>query len=70
MSVAEAYGYDVLVTCDKSMRFEQNWSGRRIAVVFIMLNDWDRIEPVADAVREAVESVHPGELREVEVPSP
>jgi len=37
---AETDGFDVLLTTDKNMRYQQNLAGRKIAVVVIGLQQW------------------------------
>ncbi|MEO8257265.1 MAG: hypothetical protein ABI868_07960 [Acidobacteriota bacterium] len=40
LNAAEAVGFDVLVTTDKNMRYQQNLAGRRIAIVVLMHPQW------------------------------
>lgn len=40
LAVAEAHGFDVLVTADLNLRYQQNLAGRRIAVVALSTNNW------------------------------
>jgi hypothetical protein len=40
LRVAEAHGFDVLVTADLNLRYQQNLAGRRIAVVALSTNNW------------------------------
>jgi hypothetical protein len=37
---AEAGGFDVLITCDQRIRYQQNLSGRRIALVVLTAVQW------------------------------
>jgi hypothetical protein len=41
---AEADGFDVLLTTDKNMRYQQNLAGRKIAVVVLGLQQWPSLE--------------------------
>lgn len=67
---AEAAGFDVLVTTDQNLRYQQNVdvSGRRIAIVVGTTTSRPRISKALGAVTEAVESVTPGSFIEVPVP--
>jgi hypothetical protein len=69
LAVAEAGGFDVFVTTDKNLRYQQNLSGRRIAVVVIMFAQWPGLEPHVSLVVAAVDKVAPGSYCEVEIPA-
>ena len=64
---AEAAGFDVLLTTDQSIRYQQNMSNRRIAVVVLMSTNWPLIARKTEAVRMALEGLEPGEVREVTI---
>ena len=40
LAAAEAAGFDVFVTADKNMRYQQNLAGRRIALVVLGTPQW------------------------------
>ncbi len=40
LAVAEQAGFDMLVTADKNMRYQQNLEGRRIALVVLSTPQW------------------------------
>ena len=65
---AEEDGYEVIVTTDQSMRYQQNLAGRKLAIVVLMATAWPRIRHRTAEIRTAVEGVRPGELREVPIP--
>ena len=65
---AEEDGYEVIVTTDQSMRYQQNLAGRRLAIVVLMATAWPRVRHRTAAIRAAIEEVRPGELREVPIP--
>jgi hypothetical protein len=46
LNAAEAAGFDVLLTTDKNVRFQQNLSGRRIALVVLGQGRWSLIRPM------------------------
>ena len=58
IAAAEAAGFDVLITADQNIRYQQNLSGRRLALVVLDTNHWDvirgRIALIRDAVNNAV----------------
>jgi len=64
---AEEAGFDVFVTTDRSLRYQQNLAGRRLSIVLLISASWPRIQRVVQTVVEAVNAATPGGYREVEV---
>ena len=65
---AEDEGYDILVTTDQNMRYQQNLAGRRLAVVVLLSTAWPYVRLRTEDIRSAVNQVRPGEFREVPIP--
>ena len=65
---AQEAGFEVLLTTDQSIRYQQNMSNRRIAVVVLMNTSWPLIARNTEVVRIALEGLQPGEVREVPIP--
>jgi hypothetical protein len=65
---AEADGFEVLLTTDKNMRYQQNLVGRKIAVVVLSLQQWPSLRPHVQLVAEAVNAAVPGSYTEIELP--
>jgi len=66
LSLAEAV-FDVLVTIDTNLRYQQNLAGRRIAIV-VLLSSSNRIEHLRQhfpACVLAIEKINPGEIVQV-----
>jgi hypothetical protein len=68
LSEAETAGFDVLVTTDQNLKYQQNLRSRRIGVVVIDTTSWPRIKKEAAAVGDAVNRVGPGGYVEVAIP--
>ena len=68
MDRAEEAGFDVLLTTDQSIRYQQNMSNRQIAVVVLMNTSWPRMARNTEVVRIALEGLQPGELKDVQIP--
>jgi hypothetical protein len=66
---AEADGFDVLLTTDKNMRYQQNLAGRRIAVVVLGRQQWPRLRAHVQRVVEAIKTATPGSYTEIDFPS-
>lgn len=67
--VAEREGYEVFVTTDRNLRYQQNLSARRIAIVVIMSAQWPGLAPHVDLVVATVNAATPGGYWEVEIPT-
>ena len=68
IAAAEAAGFNVLLTTDKNMRYQQNLTGRKIAFVVIGNQQWPILRRHVDKVAAAVNAVTPGSFVEVEIP--
>lgn len=52
--------FDVLLLADKNLRYQQNLSHRKIALVELPTNRWPILEGIADRIVSAVESAAVG----------
>jgi hypothetical protein len=66
--VAEETGFDVLLTTDKNMRYQQNLAVRMIAISVLGQQQWPRLRPHIQRVIEAVNAATPGSYVEVDIP--
>ena len=65
---AEEQGFEVLVTTDTNLRYQQNLAARRIAVVVLSTTSWPRIQAVVEHVASAVNSIFIGSYVVVSIP--
>jgi hypothetical protein len=68
LSEAERAGFHVLLTGDKNIRYQQNLSGRKIAVVVLSTPPWPLVRLHTAIVAAAVNAATPGSYAEVEIP--
>ena len=68
LKAAEQAGFEVLLTTDKNIRFQQNLSKFAIAVVVLGNPTWPVLSRYVKRVVEAVNSAKPGTYCEVEIP--
>ncbi len=68
LNVAEAAWFEVLVTTDKNLSYQQNLSGRRISIVVLGKGRWSLVRAHVSAVVAAVDAATPGSFVEVEIP--
>ena len=65
---AEAAGFEVLVTTDKNLSYQQNLTGRKIAIVVLGKGRWSLIRRHVGRVVAAVNAATPGSFAEVDIP--
>jgi hypothetical protein len=68
IAAAEAAGFDVLVTTDKSIRYQQNLKDQKIAFVVLGNQQWPVLRRFVEKVVAAVNAASPGSYVEVEIP--
>jgi hypothetical protein len=68
LTAAEGAGFDLLLTTDKNIRFQQNLAGRKIAIVVLGQQQWPRLRPHIQRVVEAINAATPGSFAEVDIP--
>jgi len=68
LNQAEAAGFEVLVTTDKNLRYQQNLASRKIAIVVLGQGRWTLIRPHVAQVVAAVNAAVPGSFTEVDIP--
>jgi hypothetical protein len=68
LSKAEVAGFDVLVTTDKNLSYQQDLSGRKIAIVVLGQGRWSLIKRCVAQVVATVNAATPGSFTEVEIP--
>jgi hypothetical protein len=57
--------FEVFVTTDKNLRYQQNLDGRQLAILILPTTNWLEIQRHQDEVAAAVNSLRPGEYREL-----
>src|SRR5271165_5575571 len=62
IAVAEAAGFELLLTTDKNLRYQQNLEGRKIAFVVIGNQQWPTLRRYVERVVVAVNAATPGQL--------
>lgn len=68
LKLAEEGGFEVLVTTDQNLKYQQNLASRKIAVVVLSSTSWPRIQKVLKLVADAVGRAQAGSYYEILVP--
>ncbi|HSH40152.1 MAG TPA: hypothetical protein VK993_15370 [Chthoniobacterales bacterium] len=67
LSLAEPQ-FDLFLTCDQNLRYQQNLTGRSIAILELSTNKLRRLVSAAQLIRDTIASIKPGEFRRLEIP--
>jgi hypothetical protein len=68
LTAAEAAGFHVLLTTDRNIRYQQNLTGRRIAIVVLSTNRWKLVKMRLPEIAAVVAGAAPGTVTEVDIP--
>jgi hypothetical protein len=69
LDAAEEAGFELLLTTDRRIRYQQNLQVRRIALVVLTGSTrWSRVRQHADRIAAAVASATTGSYAEIEIP--
>ncbi len=60
LATAEGAGFDLFVTTDQNLRYQQNLAGRRLAILVLPTTRWPIIQRHVAEVAAAVAAVLPG----------
>ena len=66
ITAAEAGEFEVLVTTDKNLRYQQNLTGRDLAIVVLWTTSWPKIQRALPKVQSAVDGASKGSYVEVD----
>jgi hypothetical protein len=65
LTAAETAGFNVFVTSDKNLRYQQNLSSRRIGIIVLPTNTLERLLPIFGLITAAVQRAGPGTYEEI-----
>jgi hypothetical protein len=69
LNAAEEAAFDLLLTTDRRIRYQQNLSERVIALVVLTgSTKWSRVRTQAERIAAAVNAAAPGSYMEVDIP--
>ena len=69
LDAAEAAGFDLFITADQEMRYQQNLAGRKMALLVLSTNNWSFIKAGLGGIVSAIDAVRPGSYTEEEIPT-
>lgn len=67
LRAAEADSFDLMITCDQNLSYQQNMTKRQIALVVLDTNNWNVLQRNFRAIVEAVDGAVRGGFRFLEI---
>ncbi len=60
--------FELFITTDQNIRYQQNMAGRRISILELSTNDLRRILAAAARIANATAAIQPSEFRHLDIP--
>ena len=67
LDVADHERYDLLITTDQNLRYQQPLAARPLAIIVLLSTSWPRIQRRIEAIQAAVARVVPGGYEEIAI---
>ena len=67
IAAAEGAGFAAFVTTDRSLKYQQNLTVRKLSVIVLLTTSWPRIQNSVAIVQAALDSAIPGDYLEVPI---
>jgi len=65
---AEDAGFELILSTERNIRYQQNLAGRKIAILVFGQQNWNLLRPHIQFVVDAVNAAIPGGYAEVDIP--
>jgi hypothetical protein len=69
LDAAENAGFDVLLTCDQTGQYQQNFESRTLAVAILSTNHWPSLRPLAHKIAAALDFIQNGQVVRIDLGS-
>ncbi|GAB4160110.1 MAG: hypothetical protein Fur0021_31720 [Candidatus Promineifilaceae bacterium] len=67
LKAAEEAGYQLFITTDQNLRYQQNLSERLLAIVVLLSTSWPRISLHVDEILRIINAVGAGDYVEISI---
>jgi hypothetical protein len=67
LDVAEQEGYNLLITTDQNLRYQQHLADRQLAIIVLLSTSWPRIQLRINTIQAAIESIMAGGYQEIPI---
>src|SRR5262245_52861340 len=67
LDLAEQEGYDLVMTTDQHLRYQQRLADRQLAIIVLLSTSWPRIQLKIETIQAAVERIMPSGYQEIAI---
>jgi hypothetical protein len=67
LSAAENAGFQIFVTTDQNLRYQQNLAKRKIAIVMLLSTSWPKIRKCTDVIKDKIDQMEVGGYVEIPI---
>lgn len=67
LDAAEEAGFELLLTTDGNLRYQQNLTSRRISIIVLRSASWPRIQHSIADIMAVIDQASPGSYAEIEI---
>src|SRR5882762_5855068 len=57
--------FDLLITTDQNLKYQQNLAGRRLAILVLMTTSWPRIQAGISQIVTIIATMQPGDFQQL-----
>jgi len=68
LSAAEDQNFEVFITTDKNLQYQQNLKSRKISIIVLSATSWPRISKVSMKIAAVIEQSAENSFTEIEIP--
>ena len=68
LNAAEEAGFDLFITADRELSYQQNLASRKMALVVLSTNNWGLVKAHIAEILAAISAVTPGSYAKVAIP--
>ena len=68
LNAAEEAGFELFITADQQLSYQQNLTGRRMALLVLSTNNWDMVKANILKIIVAINAATPGSYTELDIP--
>jgi hypothetical protein len=67
LTAAEEAGFDLFITADQELTYQQNWTGRKIALLVLSTNNWGVVKGNIPEITAAINAAKSGSFVFVDI---
>jgi len=67
LDAMEREGYQLLITTDQNLRYQQNLADRKLAIIVLLSTSWPRIRQRVDDIKAIVDTITTSEYKEIQI---